>query len=188
MLEENFADVPLARQRVVAKTQQTIALSSSVIEGTIPRAQSEYGDGISPDLSWQRVEGARSYVLILEDPDSRHPRPFVHWVAYNIPAEVTSLSAGLPSHAQLVEPKGLLQGRNGHGGTGYFGPRPPVGDAPHHYHFQLFALDLMLPLRPGVDRDEVVVAMSNHVLAAGELVGTYQQATAPHSSAAYRSS
>ena len=184
-MSEDFADVPLARQRVVAKGPMAIAVSSEVIRSAIPRAQSEYGDGISPDLSWQRVEGARSYVLIVEDPDSRHPRPFVHWVMYNIPADVTSLPAGLPDQAELEAPQ-ALQGRNGRGGTGYFGPRPPVGDGPHHYHFQVFALDIVLELRAGVPRDEVIVAMSNHVLAAGELVGTYQQAIAPHSSAAYR--
>jgi len=186
-MSEDFADVPLARQRVVAKSQATLSVSSSAIKGAVPRAHSEYGDGISPDISWQPVEGARSYVLILEDPDSRPPRPFVHWVVYDIPADVTSLPAGLADYPRLVQPKELLQGRNGRGGTGYFGPRPPVGDGPHHYHFQVFALDAVLDLRPGVERDEVIVAMSNHVLASGELVGTYQQAIAPHSSAAYRS-
>ena len=185
-MSEDFADVPLALQRVVPKSQTAIAVSSNAIKGAVPRAQSEYGDGISPDLSWQRVEGARSYVLIVEDPDSRHPRPFVHWLVYNLSADVVSLPAGLPDQAELEGRQGL-QGRNGRGGIGYFGPRPPVGDAPHHYHFQVFALDSVLELRPGVERDEVIVAMSNHVLAAGELVGTYQQAIAPHSSAAYRS-
>jgi Raf kinase inhibitor-like YbhB/YbcL family protein len=186
-MSEDFADVPLARQRVGAKTPTAMTVSSTAIQGAIPRAHSEYGDGISPDISWQPVEDARSYVLILEDPDSRHPRPFVHWVVYDIPADLTSLPAGLPDYPRLLQPKEMLQGRNGRGGTGYFGPRPPVGDGPHHYHFQVFALDMVLGLRPGVERDEVIVAMSNHVLATGELVATYQQAIAPHSSAAYRS-
>jgi Raf kinase inhibitor-like YbhB/YbcL family protein len=185
-MTEEVGDVPLALQRVVAHSERALRVSSQAIGGAIPRAHSEYGDGLSPDISWERVDGAKSYVLILEDPDSHHPRPFVHWVAFNIPADVISLRAGLQEQPRLDDPKGMLQGRNSRGATGYFGPRPPVGEGPHHYHFQVFALDIELNVPPGADRDEVIVAMSNHVLAAGELVGTYQQATAPHSSPAYR--
>ncbi len=103
----------------------------------------------------------------------------MHWVAYNIPADRTSLPEGLQGEATLSAPAALLQGRNSRDAVGYFGPRPPVGDPAHHYHFQVFALDAELPVRPGAPRDEVIVAMSNHVLAAGELVGTYQQESAP---------
>jgi hypothetical protein len=44
--------------------------------------------------------------------------------------------------------------------------RPPHGDPPHHYHFQVFALDAPLALRAGADRG---------ALAAGEVVGTFQR-------------
>jgi phosphatidylethanolamine-binding protein (PEBP) family uncharacterized protein len=54
-----------------------------------------------------------------------------------------------------------------------------VGDPPHHYHFQMFALDTTLNVPPGSSRDEVLQAMAGHVLAAGELVGEYQQTVAP---------
>ena len=60
-----------------------------------------------------------------------------------------------------------------------YGPRPPVGDPPHHYHFQVFALDTMLDVPPGAERDRLLAAMSGHVLAAGEVVGTYQQTQVP---------
>jgi Raf kinase inhibitor-like YbhB/YbcL family protein len=55
---------------------------------------------------------------------------------------------------------------------GYYGPCPPPG-APHHYHFKLYALDTMLGLAPRATKPEVVEAMQDHVLAEGELVGTY---------------
>jgi Raf kinase inhibitor-like YbhB/YbcL family protein len=171
--------VPLALQRVVPKDPAPMRVGSPNIHGAIPRKQSAYAEGRSPEISWNRVAGARSYALILEDPDAKNPRPFVHWVAYNIPADRTSLPEGLQGEARLSEPASLLQGRNSRDGVGYFGPRPPVGDPAHHYHFQVFALDIELPVRPGAPRDEVIVAMSNHVLAAGELVGTYQQDSAP---------
>lgn len=180
-------ETPLAMQRVRAESDSSMHVSSKSVRGEIPRLQSEYGDGISPDISWERVRGARSYALILEDPDSHSFAPYVHWLAYNIPANVTSLPAGLQEQARLQYPRRLMQGRNSRGGTGYFGPQPPVGDSPHHYHFQVFALDQELDVPPGAEREEVIAAMGDHVLAAGELVGTYQQTTAPHSSASYHS-
>ena len=35
---------------------------------------------------------------------------------------------------------------------------PPVGDKQHHYHFQILALDRMLDIPPGADRDQVLAA------------------------------
>jgi Raf kinase inhibitor-like YbhB/YbcL family protein len=100
-------------------------------------------------------------------------RPFVHWVAWNIPGDITDLPAG------LREQQGLVQGKTSRGSVGYFGPRPPAGDPPHHYHFQVFALDAELDVPPGSDRDQLLRAMCGHVLAAGELVGTFQQRQEP---------
>ena len=53
--------------------------------------------------------------------------------------------------------------------------RPPKGDPPHEYHFQVFALDTRLDLPHGVGRAELLDAMRGHVLAAGEIVGTYRR-------------
>jgi len=135
--------VPLALQRAGANARNQIKVNSPAIHGTIQKMQSEYGDGVSPELWWDQIEGAKSYALIVEDPDAKSPTPFVHWVAYNIPADRTSLPEGLQEQERLTEPEGLLQGRTSKGNVGYFGPRPPVGDPPHHYHFQVFALDIV---------------------------------------------
>jgi Raf kinase inhibitor-like YbhB/YbcL family protein len=160
--------VPLALKRAEARAKGTLSVRSNSIRGAIPVMHSEYAEGVSPEISWSEVEGAKSYALILEDPDARTVRPFVHWVAWNIPADVTTLPAG------LSRPE-VCQGKTSRGSVGYFGPRPPEGDPPHHYHFQVFALDKQLDVPPGADRDEVLRAMSGHVLAAGELVGTFQR-------------
>lgn len=172
-------DAPLAKQRAEASTKESLAVTSRTIHGRIPDTHSEYADGISPQLAWNRVEGAKSYAVILEDPDAKNIRPFVHWVAWNIPGDVTSLPEGLQAQPRLTNPQGVLQGRTSRGSVGYFGPRPPVGDPPHHYHFQVFALDRELDVAPGADRDEVLKAMDGHVLAAGEIVGTFQQIISP---------
>ncbi len=141
----------------------------------IPLTFSAYGDNRSPRLDWNRgPAGTRSYALLLEDPDAPSEKPFVHWVIYNLPATTTSLPAGLPENGLLSKPEGAVQGSNSIGGLGYFGPRPPAGPA-HHYHFQLFALDTVLPLHPGADRAALVASLKGHVLAESDLVGTFEK-------------
>jgi len=73
----------------------------------------------------------------------------------------------------------VLQGATSRGSIGYYGPKPPVGDPPHHYHFQILALDASLDVRPGATRDEVLKAAKGHVIGKGQLVGTYQQTDPP---------
>ena len=170
-----------AREETQTKSSTAISVQSASIpsNGSIPLKHSEYADGVSPALSWTAVQGAQSYALIMEDPDAKPITPFVHWVIWNIPAQVTKLPEGLQEQMRLTEPEGVLQGRTSRGSVGYFGPRPPIGDRPHHYHFQVFALDALLDVTPGVDRDTLLAAISKHVIAKGELIGTFQQQQAP---------
>ncbi|MGY0556436.1 YbhB/YbcL family Raf kinase inhibitor-like protein [Lysobacter sp. A421] len=139
----------------------------------IAARHSAYGEDISPALAWQPVEGARTYALVMEDPDADRPAPYVHWVAWNIPAGATSLPEGLPAEPRLADPDGMRQGLNDHASTGYFGPRPPAGTGLHHYHFQVFALDAALDLAPDTGRDALLNAMRGHVVGKARLVGTY---------------
>lgn len=173
--------VPLALARPETRTAGKLEVRSETLRpnAAILPKHSEYADGVSPQLSWTAVEGAKSYAIIMEDPDATPITPFVHWVAWNIPATTISLAEGLQEQPRLTMPDGLLQGLTSRGSVGYFGPRPPVGDPPHHYHFQVLALDSMLELPAGSDRDKVLAAAKGHVIGRGELVGTYQQAVAP---------
>jgi len=140
----------------------------------IPGRFSAYDENFSPALSWSKgPDGTRSYVVMVENPDAKEPKPFVHWIAYAIPADLTRLREGLLGQPRLTEPEGLLQGQNSYGSVGWQGMKPPAGDPAHHYHFQVFALGRELGLEPGAKRDEVIEAMRGHVLAAGELVGTF---------------
>lgn len=146
-------------------------------DGPIDPRHAADGDNASPALSWQGApEGTQSFAIIAEDPDAREPRPFVHWIAYDIPADVTALREGLPTEVSLPDPQGMKQGANSMGSTGYAGPKPPVPDGPHRYHFQVFALDIpALDLPPGADRAAVLAAMEGHVLAAGDVTGTFDR-------------
>ncbi|MDV3467943.1 YbhB/YbcL family Raf kinase inhibitor-like protein [Stenotrophomonas sp. C3(2023)] len=171
--------VPLVRERIGPAA--ALQVSSPAFRSGQPLSPrfSAYHDNASPALTWATVPGARSYVLIMEDPNAANVKPFVHWVAYNIPADTLGLPEGLPVDPRLLKPEGMLQGSNSRGSVGYFGPRPPVGDPPHPYHFQLLALDTVLDLKPGATRDEVLDAAKGHILAVGETIGTYQQTDAP---------
>ncbi|PLC48229.1 YbhB/YbcL family Raf kinase inhibitor-like protein [Pollutimonas subterranea] len=173
--------VPLLKDRDGYQTGKSVHLQSSSfsLEGDIPGKHSDYREGLSVQLEWPAVEGAKSYVLIVEDPDAKPMTPFVHWVAYNIPANTTRLPEGLQKTERLTEPEGMLQGQNTRGSIGYFGPRPPVGDRAHRYYFQLLALDTTLDLLPGATRDEVLSAAKGHVVGYGNLMGRYQQAQPP---------
>ena len=173
--------VPIAFARPETRAQGKLAVSSSSFarDGAIPAKYSEYADGVAPALSWTAVANAKSYVVIMEDPDAKPVTPVIHWLAWNVPAATTSLPEGLQEQPRLTEPDGLLQGRTTHGSTGWRGPQPPVGDPPHHYHFQVYALDRMLDVPWGADRDTLLQAMQGHVLAKGELVGTYAQKQKP---------
>lgn len=173
--------VPLAKDRSETQAKAKLSVSSTAFRdgGVLERKYSEYADGVSPPLSWKVVDGARSYAIIMEDPDSSPVKPFVHWLAWNIPAETSALPEGLQEQPRLTEPEGVLQGRTTRGSIGYYGPRPPAGEPAHRYHFQVFALDTQLDLEFGADRDQLLQAMKGHVLAKGVIVGKYGQKVKP---------
>jgi Raf kinase inhibitor-like YbhB/YbcL family protein len=167
------APQPLAMEALKPKQALKVQAGGIQPDGGIAFKHSAFGEDISPALSWSGApEGTKSFAIVMEDPDAAMPKPFVHWVAYNIPADVKSLREGLPGTPKLEMPT-MLQGKNSAGRVGYFGPKPP-DDAVHHYHFQVFALDTNLMLDPGKDKQTVVEAMKDHVLAAGEIVGTFR--------------
>jgi Raf kinase inhibitor-like YbhB/YbcL family protein len=165
-------------------TKASLAVSSTAFEqgGVIPDLYSSYDQNASPLLRWtEGPQGTQSYAILTEDPDAKTtPLPVVHWVVWNIPRAVTALREGLESLDRLQDPMGLRQGPNtAAGSVGYKGPHPPEGDPPHHYHFQVFALDQMLDLQVGANREDLIQAMRGHVLAKGELIGLFKRPERP---------
>ncbi len=132
----------------------------------IPRRHTCDGEDLSPPLTWSDTpNGTQSLVMIADDPDAP-VGTFVHWVLYNVPLNTTSLPEGVSGVG--------TQGVNGFGRSGYGGPCPPKGPA-HRYFFKIYALDKSLNLQSGATKAEVEMAMQGHVLAQGELVGTYKR-------------
>jgi Raf kinase inhibitor-like YbhB/YbcL family protein len=108
-------------------------------------------------------------VLISDDPDAP-VGTWVHWVLYDIPADLSGLPEGVPKSPSI--PGVGTQGSNDFRKTGYNGPCPP-GGKPHRYFFKLYALDIELNLEPGATKVTVEKAMGGHILSEGQVVGKY---------------
>lgn len=166
----------LAIGRVSGKPKLTVKSAAFVNGGRLPGKYSDYEQKFSPPLEWQQAPAeTKAIAVVMEDPDAKEPRPFVHWLLYNVPSSVTGLPEAVPNSPRLPEVGGALQGRNSRGSIGYTGPHPPPPDPPHHYHFEVFALDGPLQLDPMAAREQLLDAMVPHVLAAGEIVAIYRK-------------
>lgn len=172
-------DERLARNQFELSHAGSFPFESAAFENGSPipsRYSSGEGENISPPLRWSGVpEGTRSLALIVEDPDAPTPNPFVHWIMYNIPPNVSSIPEGIPHEEIAIVIPGAMQGKNSAMKLGWTGMAPPKGDLPHHYHFQLFALNSGVPLEAEAGRSALFKEMQDHILAVGELVGTYQR-------------
>jgi Raf kinase inhibitor-like YbhB/YbcL family protein len=157
--------VPVETVKEIPLTVTSSAFSAG---GRIPTKYTGEGEDVSPPLAWNGVpDSTVELALICDDPDAPRPEPWVHWVLYAIPAGTDSLAEGSTGVG--------LEGRTSWGTTGYRGAMPPPGHGTHHYHFKLYALDQPLGLENGATKTELLKATEGHVLAQGELVGTYER-------------
>jgi Raf kinase inhibitor-like YbhB/YbcL family protein len=140
-------------------------------EGMISSRYTCDDEDVSPKLSWTGPPaGSRSFALICDDPDAPMGT-WVHWVVYNIPADINALPEALPPQERFAD--GMLQGKNDFGRSGYDGPCPPGGT--HRYYFKLYALDSLLDMEPGADKETLLKAMEGHVLGKAVLMGRYSR-------------
>lgn len=159
---------------IVKEGEMEISLSSTAFKDgeRIPAKYTCEGQDISPPLEWgEPPSGTRAFALIMDDPDAP-VGVFTHWVIFNIASDSRQLVEAIPTQSQL--PDGALQGKNDFDRTGYGGPCPPAGPT-HHYQFTLYALDQPLDLKAGISKKQLLSAMQDHVLAQGQLTGTYQR-------------
>lgn len=132
--------------------------------GMIPKKFTCDTEDVSPALSWTGIPGGtKSIALIVDDPDAP-AGIWVHWVLFNLPADLTGLSEGV---------KGVgVEGKNDFKKLGYWGPCPPRGSI-HRYYFKIYALDTSLNLPLGAAKREVETAMQGHILNQGQIMGKY---------------
>ena len=153
---------------IIKDIENTMLLTSPAFEdgGMIPQKYTCDGGDINPVLEIQNVPGeAQSLALILHDPDAPVAGGFTHWVVWNI-------DPGTSLIKDESVPPGSEEGMNGAGKNGYMGPCPPPG-APHHYHFQLYALDAKLDLPGTATGNDLLKEIAKHKIAETELVGLY---------------
>jgi len=129
------------------------------------------GQNISPALQWSNVpDGTKSFAIVMYDPDGLLGQGVVHWVAYGIPANVTSFAEG----EMAKQSEKFVGGKGTRDNAVYIGPCPPVGDAPHHYLFTVIATDLEpSALKAGLTRDELYAAIRGHAKGGTSIVGKY---------------
>ena len=131
--------------------------------GFIPVKYTCDGDDVNPPLNVTGIpDGAKSLVLIVDDPDAPMGT-WDHWIVWNInPVEVIQENS-------VPGTEGLNDSRT----RSYTGPCPPSGT--HRYFFKVYALDEKLDLKTNSRKKDVENAIKGHVLAKGEIVGLYKR-------------
>lgn len=135
----------------------------------IPKRYTCDGDDVSPALEWDPVPNAKSYAIIVEDPDAPGGT-FIHWVIYNIKQN------SLPENVDKKEVTNLgVQGINDFEETGYGGPCPPRTHPAHRYYFHVYALSEELQIKSRVTADELRRLMKGKIVDEGQIMGRYKR-------------
>jgi Raf kinase inhibitor-like YbhB/YbcL family protein len=137
------------------------------------------GEGLSPAITWTNTPaGTQSFVLNMHDMEVARNKTTddqVHWVVWNIPATATGLPEGVPKGAQLTN--GAYQ--TSATGEMYRGPGAPANGPPHHYMFEVYALDTKVDVKPTADpfetRANVMKAMQGHILGKAVYGGLFKR-------------
>ncbi|MGZ3453293.1 MAG: YbhB/YbcL family Raf kinase inhibitor-like protein [Polyangiales bacterium] len=149
-------------------TKGTIGLTSTEFKNgeALPHAATCDAEGKSPALAWKTSTAAKSFALVVDDPDA--PKgPYVHWLLFDIPSGTTTIPHG--GSAGIV-------GKNSADKAAFAPACPPSKSGVHHYNFHVYALDVAtIGQKPGASRQNVENAIKGHVLADSTLTGTYER-------------
>ena len=137
------------------------------------------GEGLSPAITWTNTPpGTQSFVLNMHDMEvvrNKTTDDQAHWVVWNIPASATGLPEGVPKGSQLADGSYQISAT----GTMYRGPGAPANGPPHHYMFEIYALDTKLDVQATADafetRTNVMKAMQGHILGKAVYGGLFKR-------------
>ena len=144
--------------------------SPSLEEGSrMPAKHSLNGGNLSPELSWGDFPaGTKSFAVTCYDPDAPTGSGWWHWVALDIPSNVTTLAEG----AKLAAPARELT--TDYGTKGFGGACPPSGHGMHRYVFTVWALPVeKLDLPDGATAANAGFMLNAMVLATAKITATY---------------
>lgn len=126
------------------------------------------GQQVSPPLQVGNIpQGTQSLAIIMDDPQATPTKSTTFWVMWNvdtdtaghIPENFLNNNASFNKESQQYGYQAVC----------------PIDGATHDYHFRVYALDTKLTLdRKKTDKLALQRAMNGHVLAKGEIVGTYR--------------
>jgi Raf kinase inhibitor-like YbhB/YbcL family protein len=153
--------------KLARRAKATLKVTSSAFAANqaIPAEYTCDGTQASPPLTWSAVpKETRSIAVLVDDPDAPGGT-FTHLLITGITPDTTALANG------GALPAGAVAAKNGKGDVGYTPPCPPTGR--HRYVFKVYALETTIP--PPATKDDFMAAITGHVLADGQLIGTYQK-------------
>jgi len=172
-LERTVAEDPYAKLPEVLAFSVT---STDVSDGSrLADTHAASAGNTSPHLSWSGFpDDTKSFVVTCFDPDAPTPSGFWHWVAVDIPADVTELPSGAGASDDSL-PDGAFHIKVDTGEAAYGGAAPPEGDREHRYYFVVHAV---AEENLGVDAEATPAVVSFNLafksLGRAILVGTYQ--------------
>lgn len=152
-----------------------LTLTSPAIRsnGRIPNEYGHFFDNKNPPLEVTGIPDAtESWALVFDGPDAPGG-VYIHWLVWNIPAQMTSIPTGWDP------PEAVVEGANTDGGSeyGYVGPDPVNKQT---YRFKVFAIDSHLDLPEGTTADALGTALKERILAQTQLTAWYDFHTSAH--------
>jgi Raf kinase inhibitor-like YbhB/YbcL family protein len=158
-----FDNLTIPDKRVVAYKKLEVTSALFKQNEFIPRRYTFDGLNVNPPLNFDHIpKEAKSLAIIVDDPDAPSGT-WVHWVIWNIP---------VTHHLKENDAPGQ-QGMNDSGKQVYSGPCPPRGT--HRYFFKVYALNCMLEIHAGSNKEDLEQAMEGHIIGFGELIGLYRR-------------
>ena len=151
-----------------------ILTADNASTGTSPRGPWQCGGkNITPAINWSGAPAdAKSFAVLMDDPDAASGRGGNHWIVYGIPATAKGIERS---------EKG---GSDKYGGgdserdkLAYHGPCAEPGAKAHHFLFLIYALDLAPDALPaGLTKAEFMKRIIGHNTAEASISAVYQRA------------
>jgi Raf kinase inhibitor-like YbhB/YbcL family protein len=161
---------------------QVMTLTGPWVDGgSVPIKYTQAGGEISPALAWSQVpEGVTHFVLVVHDVDALvgpAEDDLLHWLVWNIPGDATGLPEGVPQGPIRADGSRQISAT----GPDYRGPGAPASGPPHHYVFELYALDAPVNvaatgMSPAETRAAVMAAMNGHIRGKAVYTGLFKRA------------
>ncbi len=165
-----------------AYSQNTFTLFSNTLGGNATQMEEFNGFGCtgentSPQLSWTNPpEGTKSFAITMYDPDAPTGSGWWHWLAFDIPSDVSEIIKNAGNLESNLMPTGVIQSITDYGGYGYGGPCPPENHGIHQYVITVYALKVD-KLNLSKDTNPAVVGyyLWNNTIAKASIVSYYER-------------